>query len=101
MSYDYSENILVQESAGHLLEQELGWQVELGYNQEVLGESGTFGRKSYKDILLLRYFQQALKTLNPWINDAQIDEAVQMARRQGISENQISEGLRMIKSLKK
>lgn len=75
MSYDYSENILVQESAGHLLEQELGWQVEFAYNQEVLGESGTFGRKSYKDILLLRYFQQALKTLNPWINDAQIDEA--------------------------
>ena len=55
MSYDYSENILVQESAGHLLEQELGWQVEFAYNQEVLGESGTFGRKSYKDILLLRY----------------------------------------------
>ena len=75
MSYDYSENILVQESAGHLLEQELGWQVEFAYNQEVLGESGTFGRKSYKDILLLRYFKQALKTLNPWINDAQIDEA--------------------------
>lgn len=75
MSYDYSENILVQESAGHLLEQELGWQVEFAYNQEVLGESGTFGRKSYKDILLLRYFKQALKTLNPWINDAQVDEA--------------------------
>ena len=75
MSYDYSENILVQESAGHLLEQELGWQVEFAYNQEVLGEFGTFGRKSYKDILLLRYFKQALKTLNPWINDAQVDEA--------------------------
>lgn len=29
MSYDYSENILVQESAGHLLADELGWQVEL------------------------------------------------------------------------
>lgn len=25
MSYDYSENILVQESAGHLLQNELGW----------------------------------------------------------------------------
>ena len=50
MSYDYSENILVQESAGHLLEQELGWQVEFAYNLEVLGESGTFGRKSYKEI---------------------------------------------------
>ena len=29
MSYDYSENILVQESAGHLLENELGWEVAL------------------------------------------------------------------------
>lgn len=75
MSYDYSENILVQESSGHLLEDELGWRVELAYNQEVLGENGTFGRKSYKDILLVRYFQKALKTLNPWITDAQIIEA--------------------------
>lgn len=39
MSYDYSENILVQESAGHLLEDELGWRVELAYNTEVLGGS--------------------------------------------------------------
>lgn len=75
MSYDYSENILVQESAGHLLADELGWQVELAYNQEVLGENGTFGRSSYKDILLVRYFQKALRTLNPWITDAQVIEA--------------------------
>ena len=75
MSYDYSENILVQESAGHLLADELGWQVELAYNQEVLGENRTFGRSSYKDILLVRYFQKALRTLNPWITDAQVIEA--------------------------
>lgn len=75
MSYDYSENILVQESAGHLLSDELGWQVELAYNQEILGEKGSFGRKSYKDILLVRYFQKALRTLNPWMTDAQIVEA--------------------------
>lgn len=75
MSYDYSENILVQESAGHLLKQEFGWQVEFAYNTEVLGENGTFGRKSYKDILLVRYFQKALRLLNPWITDAQVDEA--------------------------
>ena len=28
MSYDYSENILVQESAGSLLQNELGWDVQ-------------------------------------------------------------------------
>ncbi len=75
MSYDYSENILVQESAGNLLRDELGWDVRFAYNTEVLGKDGTFGRESYKEILLLRYFHKALKTLNPWMNESQISEA--------------------------
>lgn len=75
MSYDYSENILVQESAGNLLKNELGWQVEFAYNREVLGKDGTFGRESYSEILLSRYFRAALERLNPWINEAQISEA--------------------------
>lgn len=70
MSYDYSENILVQKSAGNLLWGELGWDVKFAYNTEVLGENGTFGRKSYKEILLVRYFRVALKKLNPWITEA-------------------------------
>ena len=52
MSYDYSENILVQESAGNLLRDELGWDVQFAYNTEVLGKNGTFGRESYKDIFV-------------------------------------------------
>lgn len=75
VSYDYSENILVQESASHLLEQELGWEVALAYNTEKLGKDGTFGRTSYREILLTRYFRQALQTLNPWITPIQLDEA--------------------------
>ena len=75
MSYDYSENILVQESAAALLHDELGWDVVLAYNQEVLGEDGTLGRKSYHEIVLWRYFRQSLRELNPWIADVQIAEA--------------------------
>ncbi len=75
MNYDYSENILVQESAGNLLRDELGWDVRFAYNTEVLGKNGTFGRESYKEILLLRYFHEALKKLNPWMNESQISEA--------------------------
>ena len=75
MSYDYSENQLVQESAGNLLRDELGWDVRLAYNTEVLGENGTFGRKSYNEILLTRYFRTALQKLNPWINSDQIEDA--------------------------
>ena len=65
MSYDYSENILVQESSGKLLRDELGWEVKFAYNTEVLGKDGSFGRISYHEILLDRYFQSALKKLNP------------------------------------
>lgn len=75
MSYDYSENILVQESAGNLLHDELGWDVRFAYNTEKLGKNGTFGRESYHEILLARYFREALKKLNPWINEEQIAEA--------------------------
>ena len=75
MSYDYSENILVQESAGNLLHNELGWDVQFAYNTETLGKEGTFGRISYNEILLFRYFKEALKKFNPWINDSQISEA--------------------------
>lgn len=75
MNYDYSENILVQESSGNLLHDELGWNVIYAYNTETLGKNGTLGRESYKEILLTRSFQSALKRLNPWINQSQILEA--------------------------
>ncbi|MBR6622371.1 MAG: type I restriction endonuclease subunit R [Ruminococcus sp.] len=75
MSYDYSENILVQGAAGDLLRDELGWDVVFAYNEEKLGADGTLGRTSYKEILLVRYFRKALKDLNPWITDTQITEA--------------------------
>ncbi len=84
MSYDYSENTLIQESSANLLRDELGWDVVFAYDKEVLGKNGTFGRESYRDILLLRYFYEALKRLNPWINDRQISEA------QKLLENRLS-----------
>lgn len=40
MAYEYSENILVQEAAGNLLQNELGWEVVFAYNKEKLGADG-------------------------------------------------------------
>ena len=48
MSYDYSENILVQESAGNLLRDELGWDVRFAYNTEVLGKTALSAEKAIK-----------------------------------------------------
>ena len=67
MSREYSENVLVQNSAGNLLQNVLGWEVVLAYNSEKLGPDGTLGRTSYGEVLLTRYFRQALLRLNPWL----------------------------------
>lgn len=76
MSWEYSENILVQNSAGNLLQDALGWDAHLAYNKEVLGENGTFGRKSYKEIVLTRYLRKALFENNNWLTDEQCENAV-------------------------
>ncbi|MBS7363641.1 MAG: type I restriction endonuclease subunit R [Paludibacteraceae bacterium] len=81
MSWEYSENKLVQDSAGNLLQNELQWDVKYAFNQEILGEDGTLGRKSYKEILLKRYVKEALKRLNAWITPVQIDEALNTLER--------------------
>lgn len=74
MSREYSENVLVQNSAGNLLQNVLGWEVVLAYNSEKLGPDGTLGRTSYGEVLLTRYFRQALLRLNPWLTPNQLDE---------------------------
>ena len=54
MSYDYSENILVQESAGHLLEQELGWDVAFAAKSAVFAQLlGVIGKGNLPSQLIL------------------------------------------------
>ena len=77
MSKDYSEDQLIQTSAADLLENELGWTNVMAWDAEVLGETGTLGRKNYHEVLLVRHFCKALKTLNPWMTEKQLAEAVE------------------------
>jgi len=93
MSYEYSENKLVQESASKLLQDELGWEVVFAHHQEKLGENGTLGRKDLRDVILTRYFRRALRQLNPWITAEQLDEAEQtmLERLSSASPLQINE----------
>ncbi len=77
MSKDYSEDQLIQKSAADLLENELGWTSVMAWDTEILGETGTLGRKSYHEVLLVRHFCKALKALNPWMTEKQLTEAVE------------------------
>lgn len=77
MAKDFSEALLIQKSTAELLEQELGWKSVYAFDNEVLGEQGTLGRKSYAEVVLTRHLRMALKRLNPWMNDKQMVEAIE------------------------
>ncbi len=77
MSLTYSEDQLIQRSTAELLEKELGWKSVYAFDQETLGETGTLGRTDYHEVLLVRHFRKALKSLNPWLTDEQLQKCVE------------------------
>ena len=76
MAKDYSEDLLIQKSAAELLEKELGWKSVYAFDNEVLGEQGTLGRKNQSEVVLTRHLRMSSKRLNPWMMDKQMTEAV-------------------------
>ena len=76
MPHDYNEDRILQKSTAELLEKELGWKSVYAFDNEVLGEQGTLGRKTQCEIVLTRHLRMALKRLNPWMMDKQMTEAV-------------------------
>ena len=76
MPHDYNEDRILQKSTAELLEKELGWKSIYAFDNEVLGEQGTLGRKTQCEIVLTRHLRMALERLNPWMMDKQMTEAV-------------------------
>ena len=74
MSKDYSEDKMIQETTANFMERELGWVSIYAFEQETLGPNGTLGRSNYHEVLLKRHFLKALKTLNPWLTEKQLQE---------------------------
>ena len=75
MSNDYCENELIQKTAAEFFHQQLGWETYYAFNNEVIGGgNSTFGRNSYKEVLLPCRLHSALTKLNPWITADQINE---------------------------
>ena len=52
MSHEFSEDKLVQETTSNFFKDELHWDSEYAYNTEVMGEGGTLGRTTEKEVVL-------------------------------------------------
>ncbi|RLD62502.1 MAG: type I restriction endonuclease subunit R, partial [Bacteroidetes bacterium] len=75
MSYEYSEDNLVEAAAQQALE-DLGWQVETAWTKETFCEDGLLGREDKSEVILKRYLFQALKELNPNLPNVAYQHAI-------------------------
>jgi type I restriction enzyme R subunit len=75
MSYEYSEDGLIEQATQEALE-DLGWQVVTAWHNESFGEDGLLGRDNKSEVILNRYLLQALETLNPDLPKVAYDNAI-------------------------
>lgn len=76
MSYEYSEDGLIETATQDVLE-ELGWKVLTAWTNESFGADGLLGRENKSEVILRRYLVQALKELNPELPEAAYQQAIE------------------------
>lgn len=77
MSYEYSEDALIEQATQDVLE-ELGWTVVTAWRNESFGENGLLGRETKNEVILTRYLLKALKTLNPDHPETAYEQAIEL-----------------------
>jgi len=77
MSYEYSEDQLVEQSAQEVLE-ELGWEVVSAWKNETFGTEGLLGRDNKTEVVLQRYLLEALQSLNPGLPAVAYEQAIDL-----------------------
>jgi type I restriction enzyme R subunit len=75
MSWEYSEDNLIEQTAIDLFLKRLGWDTVLAYNKESYGEGSTLGRLNKKEVVLREIFIKKLKEFNPGLPDKTYQEA--------------------------
>lgn len=76
MSYEYSEDALIEQATEDVLK-ELGWKLVTAWQYESFGENGLLGRDNKTEVVLERYLLAALKRLNPDLPDLAYSRAIE------------------------
>lgn len=76
MSYEYSEDGLIEAATQEVLE-ELGWEVLTAWKKESFGPSSLLGRENKSEVILRKYLIPALQRLNPNLPETAYLQAVE------------------------
>lgn len=82
MSYEYSEDGLVEQASQEVLEQ-LGWEVKTAWHKESFSvkddrSDGLLGRANKSEVILQRYLKDALVELNPGLPNTAYQNAIDL-----------------------
>jgi len=87
MTWEYSEDYLIENTAIDLFHSQLGWDTALAFNKETFGEGSTLGRLNKKEALLKRIFLEKLAEFNPGLPQKAYDEAWQKLSSESITKS--------------
>jgi type I restriction enzyme, R subunit len=87
MSWEYSEDNLIEQTAIDLFYKKLGWDTAMAYNKETFGEGGTLGRLNKKEVVLKKIFFEKLIEFNPGLPGKAYDEAYQKLAEESITKS--------------
>lgn len=87
MTYEYSEDNLIEQTAIDLFFNELGWDTLLAYNKEGFGEGSTLGRLNKKEVILKKNFFEKLKAFNPNLPEQAYSQAYEKLTEVSISKS--------------
>lgn len=100
MSYDYTEDKLVQETTARYFEDHLGWTSIYAYDQEDYGPDSLLGRTNQTEVVLVRHLRRALKRYNPNLSEAIYTSAVERITTTSISKSMLQNNEDLYRLLK-
>jgi type I restriction enzyme R subunit len=80
-----SEDRLVQRTFAEHLQDKLGWESVYAWTQETFGPTGTLGRTSEREVVLVRDLRAALARLNPDLPEPAREQALEKLTRSDFS----------------
>lgn len=87
MTWEYSEDNLIEQTAIGLFFNQLGWDTLLAYNKEGFGEGSTLGRLNKKEVVLKRVFFEKLKEFNPNLPEQAFNQAYEKLIEESITKS--------------
>ena len=75
MTWEYSEDNLIEKAAIDLFFNQLGWDTAIAFNKESFGERSTLGRLNKKEVILRRILFEKLRELNPGLPEPAYQQA--------------------------